>query len=90
MFVSDKWKDYEVLYCGSGEKYERWGDVTLRRPDPQAVWPVIRNGKEISMDELDRPSALYRRSETGGGAWTKYKSFPSTWKIEERSGKLIL
>lgn len=82
MFVSDNWKDYEVLYCGSGEKYERWGDVLLRRPDPQAVWPVIRNGKEISMDELERPSARYNRSETGGGSWTKYKSFPSTWKID--------
>ena len=53
MFVSDNWKDYELLYCGGGEKYERWGNVTLRRPDPQAVWPVIRDGKEISMDELD-------------------------------------
>ena len=81
MFISDNWKDYELLYCGAGEKYERWGDVTLRRPDPQAVWPVIKNGKEISMDELEKPSALYSRSNTGGGAWTKLKSFPSTWKI---------
>lgn len=81
MFISDNWKDYELLYCGAGEKYERWGDVTLRRPDPQAVWPVIRNGKEIPMDELEKPSALYNRSNTGGGAWTKLKNFPSTWKI---------
>ena len=82
MFVSDKWMDYELLYCGGGEKYERWGDVFLRRPDPQAVWPVIKNGKEVSMDELDKPNALYTRSDQGGGAWTKLKSFPSTWKID--------
>ena len=85
MFISDKWKDYELLYCGGGEKYERWGDVILRRPDPQAVWPVIRNGKEISMDDLDKPNALYTRSDQGGGAWTKLKSFPSTWKIDYES-----
>ena len=85
MFVSDKWKDYELLYCGVGEKYERWGDVILRRPDPQAVWPVIRNGKEISMDDLDKPNALYTRSDQGGGAWTKLKSFPSTWRIDYES-----
>ena len=85
MFVSDKWKDYELLYCGGGEKYERWGDVILRRPDPQAVWPVIRNGKEISMDDLDKPNALYTRSDQGGGAWTKLKSYPSTWKIDYES-----
>ena len=82
MFVSDNWKDYELLYCGGGEKYERWGDVTLRRPDPQAVWPVIKDGKEISMDGLDKPHAFYTRSDKGGGAWTKLKSFPSTWKID--------
>ena len=85
MFVSDKWMDYELLYCGGGEKYERWGDVILRRPDPQAVWPVIRNGKEISMDDLDKPNALYTRSDQGGGAWTKLKSYPSTWKIDYES-----
>ena len=45
MFVSGNWKDYELLYAGGGEKYERWGDVILRRPDPQAVWPVIKDGK---------------------------------------------
>ena len=81
MFISDKWKDYEVLYCGAGEKYERWGDIVLRRPDPQAVWPVIKDGKEISMEELEKPSAQYNRSNTGGGSWTKFKSFPSVWKI---------
>lgn len=82
MFISDNWKDYELLYCGCGEKYERWGKVVLRRPDPQAVWPVIKDGKEISMDDLDKPDALYTRSDQGGGAWTKLKNFPSTWKID--------
>ena len=57
MFVSGNWKDYELLYAGGGEKYERWGDVILRRPDPQAVWPVIKDGKETSMDRLDKPHA---------------------------------
>jgi len=81
MFISDKWEDYELLYCGEGEKYERWGNVTLRRPDPQAVWPVIIEGERILMDDLDSPSALYTRSDKGGGSWTKLRSFPPTWKI---------
>ena len=82
MFISGNWKDYELLYCGGGEKYERWGDVTLRRPDPQAVWPVIKDGKEISMDNLEKPCGLYNRSSTGGGSWTKLKNYPATWKIK--------
>ena len=39
MFLADTWVDYEVLDTGDGEKLERWGDVILRRPDPQTIWP---------------------------------------------------
>ena len=31
--------DYELLDSGDGEKLERFGDVVLSRPDPQALWP---------------------------------------------------
>ena len=56
MFIADKWKDFEVISCASGEKYERWGNIMLRRPDPQVIWPV---------EEFDRicdPHAVYSRS----------------------------
>ena len=39
MFIADGWKDYEVIDTGNGEKLERWGNVILRRPDPQTIWP---------------------------------------------------
>ena len=81
MFVADRWADYEILFAGSGEKYERWGEILLRRPDPQAVWPVIDNGEVVQMDSLPRPDAVYHRSDKGGGSWTKNKSFPQSWKI---------
>ena len=81
MLIASDWKDYEVLYAGSGEKYERWGDITLRRPDPQAVWPVIESGRIISMNDLKEPDALYNRSRDGGGSWTRLSKLPNTWDI---------
>ena len=81
MFLADNWKDFEVLYAGQQEKYERWGDVYLRRPDPQAVWPVFADGKEASWADVPSPNAIYNRSNTGGGSWQKIKSMPSNWKI---------
>jgi hypothetical protein len=39
MYLSDRWLDYELLDAGDGDKLERWGDVILQRPDPQAIWP---------------------------------------------------
>ena len=37
LILADKWKDYELIDMGNGEKLERWGDIVLRRPDPQVM-----------------------------------------------------
>ena len=82
MFVADKWKDLEVLYAGDAEKLERWGDIYLRRPDPQAIWPMDPNE--------ERPHAVYQRSSTGGGSWERRKPMPNSWKISYDSlGKTL-
>ena len=81
MFAALNWKDFEVLYAGGGQKYERWGDVYLQRPDPQAIWPVMKDGQEILWEDLDKPHAVYNRSSTGGGSWAKMKPMPGKWEI---------
>ena len=61
---ADKWQDYECLEAGDGEKLERWGNIILRRPDPQALWP-IQNHQTL----WNHPHAHYHRSKSGGGQW---------------------
>lgn len=79
MLLADKWKDYELLDCAEGEKLERWGDIILRRPDPQVIW------KEKSNPSLwDKADAHYHRSRSGGGEWEFYKKLPDGWKISYR------
>ncbi|MBO4650520.1 MAG: class I SAM-dependent methyltransferase [Clostridiales bacterium] len=80
MFLADKWTDFELLYCGQGEKYERWGDVYLQRPDPQAIWPKTGYAG-MKEERWPKPHAVYHRSESGGGSWSKEKPFPQKWKI---------
>ncbi|MDR1131390.1 MAG: class I SAM-dependent methyltransferase [Oscillospiraceae bacterium] len=75
MWISDKWKDYELIDCSGGQKLERWGGQILVRPDPQAVWRTERTNPG-----WDRPSAKYSRSVSGGGAWEK-NSVPERWQI---------
>ncbi len=80
MWVSDKWRDYELIDASGGEKLERWGRHILLRPDPQAIWATER-----SDPRWRRPDARYRRSASGGGAWEK-NDLPASWKI--RYGEL--
>ena len=76
MWVSEHWKDYELLDCSGGEKLERWGKYVLRRPDPQAIWQTPKDW------DWDKADAVYRRSESGGGRWIK-TDVPESWQIRE-------
>lgn len=75
MYLCDQWKDYEVLDTGDGEKLERWGNVILRRPDPQVIWP---KGEPRLWKQAQ---ATYERSETGGGEWIFQDKLPERWTI---------
>ena len=67
IWISDEWKDYEVLDTSDGERLERWGKYILVRPDPQVIW---------NTPKLDpcwkRYDARYLRSNTGGGHWSEH------------------
>ncbi len=39
LLTPQHWKDYELIDCGDFEKLERFGELILIRPEPQAVWP---------------------------------------------------
>ena len=75
MFLADNWKDYEVLDTGDGEKLERWGNVILRRPDPQVIWP------KAQPEWWKQAQAHYHRSDRGGGEWEFFKKLPERWEI---------
>ncbi len=81
MFLSDKWKDYELLDTSRGEKLERWGDIVLRRPDPQIVWDVEEAKSDPAWKSAD---AHYIRSNTGGGHWESRKGMPESWTVRYR------
>ena len=85
MKTAEHWKDFEIIATGGGEKLERWGNVLLLRPDPQAIWKPA-----FCLEKHPDLNAIYNRSASGGGAWTKLKKFPDEWVVEYRDLKFII
>lgn len=55
--------DYELLDSGDEMKLERYGDIVLARPDPQAIWP-----KRLTMKDWDKADATFVKASTGRGS----------------------
>ncbi|MBR3311671.1 MAG: class I SAM-dependent methyltransferase [Solobacterium sp.] len=77
--IAEEWTDYKLIDAGSGEKLEQWKNVILRRPDPQAIWPV----EDWRM--WNKADAVYHRSAKGGGSWEYRKQFPESWTISYKN-----
>jgi 23S rRNA (cytosine1962-C5)-methyltransferase len=74
MKLADNWQDYKIIDMANGEKIEKWGEYTLRRPDPQIIW----NSDKFNNIKYD---AIYHRSEKGGGSWETLTNMKDRWLI---------
>ena len=74
--ISNEWMDYECIDAGNGEKLERWGNIILRRPDPQAMWHTDIDSKWNKVD------GFYHRSKSGGGNWELFSKLDEFWTID--------
>lgn len=80
MRIADNWQDYCLIDTSKGERLERWGNVTLIRPDPQIIWECNTPAKE-----WNNPHARYIRSSSGGGHWEYSKTLPESWNIKYKN-----
>ena len=85
MRIANSWTDYKVISTGDGEKLEKWGRITLLRPDPQVIWHAKKN--LLSFPNID---AHYLRESSGGGRWKYLNSIPEEWIIYWKNLKFII
>jgi 23S rRNA (cytosine1962-C5)-methyltransferase len=81
------WKDYELIDCGDFEKLERFGNIILIRPEPQAVW-----SKALSAAEWQRLHHIKfkGRSATAGDWVKKDPKTPNRWHIEYKNNDVAI
>ena len=76
MRKSQDWQDYRLIDASDGQRLEKWGGITLVRPDPQIIW------KNPDPSPLwSKADAVYHRSSSGGGNWEYRKQLPESWNI---------
>lgn len=85
MRIAENWTDYCLIDASKGERLERWGDITLIRPDPQIIW----ENPSLS-PEWNNVHAKYIRSSSGGGSWDYKKRFSESWTVKYRNLTFIV
>ena len=68
------WHDYELIDSGNNRKLERYGTVTVIRPEPQAIWqPSNPDAWKLADAEFTRVGEK--------GTWQKKKKLPESWEM---------
>ena len=85
MRIAKHWADYRLLDTKSGERLERWGDVTLIRPDPQVIWQT-----PPKTELWEKADGHYHRSKSGGGQWEYRRKLPESWQLRYQNLRFIV
>jgi 23S rRNA (cytosine1962-C5)-methyltransferase len=73
--VAEPWPDWALIDCGNGRKLERYGDVRVVRPEPQAMWAPAQ-------EDWDPEATFVPASdEEGGGRWVQHRPVPRQWEL---------
>lgn len=75
-------KDYALLDSGEGMKLERYGDVLIARPDPQALWHKKLSEKEWRKVDAYFSAEKGAHEENEKGKWVITRpKLADSWKI---------
>ncbi|HEX5008168.1 MAG TPA: class I SAM-dependent methyltransferase [Hyphomonadaceae bacterium] len=85
LLISDDWRDYQLLDSGGRRKLERFGEVRVNRPDPQALWSPQNPVESWKADAV----FASKDDEDERGAWSfSGKPPPDDWAITWEGLKL--
>ena len=70
------WQDYTLLDSGQGRKLERFGPVTLIRPEVQATWSPA-----MSRANWGAADAVFEPAGQESGRWQVRQPIPARWEM---------
>ena len=86
LFTPENWNDYELIDCGNLEKLERFNNITIRRPEPQALWD-----KSLSEHEWKKNTdVVFFQKGSHSGEWKKQNPINDHWIMNYKTPELKL
>jgi len=79
--IENGWQDYVLLDSGSGRKLEKFGNVTVSRPEPQALWSPSLPESAWNKADAAFTNASEKEDEEKG-SWSQKGKLPETWPVK--------
>ena len=73
--VAEPWPDWGLIDSGGGRKLERYGEILVVRPEPQAMWAPARD------DWAPHATFVPGSDQEGGGRWVEHRPVPRQWPL---------
>ena len=80
--IAQPWPDYALIDSGMGRKLERYGSVTVNRPEPQALWMP-----SLPESEWQKADAMFDNvgdMDGDTGKWKLHSKPPEQWTVKWR------
>ncbi len=85
--IAHPWADYALLDSGHSRKLERYGNIVVDRPEPQALWAPT-----LPQSEWDKADARFTNTgdeDADAGKWRINTNTPESWPVEWEGIKFI-
>jgi 23S rRNA (cytosine1962-C5)-methyltransferase len=84
---TNAWSDYALLDSGGGRKLERYGRLTVVRPEPQCWWsPRLPETDWAKADAVFDPAPS---DDDDAGRWKTPRPLPETWPLAWGGAKFL-
>ncbi len=85
IITADDWQEYQLLDSGNSSRLEKFGPVTIVRPDPQAIWQP-----QLPATEWKKANATFQKETESKGHWKIQGTLPERWPIHYKDLTLWL
>lgn len=72
------WEEYALLDSGNSMRLERFGEFTLARPDPQAIWQPDSDPSAFEKTA----DIVFEKTSSNNGKWVYNRQVPDKWLIQ--------